>query len=136
MRIRATGFIAITAMTGAFFALASATLTAYAHHANSEFDRTQTISVTGTVTKWQFLNPHCGLWIDVTDEHGNVQNWSGEFQSIQDLYRLFQWNKDTFQPGDTITIVGNPARKSDTYSMWAEAVIFEDGTTVDVKNNP
>ena len=71
MRIRATGIIAIA---GAFFALASVTLTAFAHHANSAFDRTQLISVTGTVTKWQFINPHCGLWLDVTDEQGNVQS--------------------------------------------------------------
>ena len=113
-----------------------ATAPSLAHHANSAFDRTQTISVSGTVTKWQFINPHAGIWLNVTDKEGEVREWSGEFQSIQDLYRLFRWNKDTFKPGDEITIIGNPDRRPGQYSMWTEAVVFADGTTVNVKNNP
>ncbi len=107
-----------------------------AHHANSAYDRTKSISVSGTVTRWQFINPHAGIWLDVTDEEGNVQEWAGEFQSIQDLYRFFKWNKDTFQPGDEITIIGNPDRRSGRHSMWAGVVIFADGSKIDVRNTP
>ncbi len=117
-------------------ALCWAAMPTLAHHANSVFDRTRTISVSGTVIRWQFLNPHVGIWIEETDESGNALEWSGEFQSVQDLYRFFGWNKDTFKPGDEITIVGNPDRRPDRYSMWAQAVIFADGTEVDVRNNP
>ncbi len=113
-----------------------ATAPSLAHHANSAFDRTQTVSVSGAVTKWQFINPHAGIWLNVTDKEGEVREWSGEFQSIQDLYRLFRWNKDTFKPGDEITIIGNPDSRPGQYSMWTEVVVFADGTTVNVKNNP
>ena len=54
-----------------------------AHHANSAYDRERTISVTGVVTGWQFINPHVGIFLDVTDEQGNVTKWAGEFTSIQ-----------------------------------------------------
>ena len=117
-------------------AVCLAAVPAVAHHANSAFDRTRTITLSGTVVRWQFINPHVGIWIDVIDESGNSQEWSGEFQSIQDLYRLFGWNKDTFKPGDPVTIVGNPDRREGRYSIWTELVILTDGTRVEVRNNP
>ena len=107
-----------------------------AHHANSAYDREKTILVSGTVTKWQFINPHAGIWLNVTDEAGNVHEWAGEFQSIHDLYLFFQWNQNTFQPGDEVTIVGNPDRRPGRYSMWASRVIFPDGSETDVRNTP
>jgi len=107
-----------------------------AHHANSAYDRTRTVSVTGTVTRWQFINPHSGIWLEVVDDAGNVQEWAGEFQSVQDLYRFFSWNQDTFQPGDEVTIVGNPHRSTEHHSMWVSNVMFADGTEVDVRNTP
>ena len=39
-------------------------------------------------------------------------------------------------PGDPVTLIGNPDRRPDHYSMWVEGVIFADGTEVDVRNNP
>jgi len=107
-----------------------------AHHANSAYDRERTISVTGVVTRWQFINPHAGIWLNVTDEQGNVIEWSGEFQSVQDLYRHYSWNKNTFQPGDEITIYGNPDRREGRYSMWTSLVVMPDGSEVDVRNTP
>ena len=107
-----------------------------AHHANSAYDREKIVELKGTVIKWQFINPHAGLWMNVTDVQGNTQEWSGEFQSIQDLYRFFRWNKDTFKTGDTITITGNPDRRPDTHSIWTSTVIFPNGEEVDVRNTP
>lgn len=120
----------------AILALCCGAMPTLAHHANSVFDQTRTISVSGTVTRWQFINPHVGIWVEETDESGNSREWSGEFQSVQDLYQLFGWNKDTFNPGDEVTIVGYPDRRPDQNSMWVQAVIFADGTEVDVRANP
>ena len=127
-----TGLLAALALLPVALAMAPAA----AHHANSAFDREATITVSGTVTRWQFINPHVGIWIEAADENGEVREWTGEFQSVQDLYRLFGWNKDTFQPGDPVTLIGNPDRRPDHHSMWVEGVIFADGTEVDVQNNP
>ncbi len=122
-------------IAAALLAMAASNLS-LAHHANSAYDRTTTISITGTVTRWQFINPHCGIWLQVSQEDGTTIEWAGEFQSVQDLYRFFGWNKDTFQPGDEVTILGNPDRRDGHASMWVSEVIFADGTRVDVRNTP
>ncbi len=123
------------ALGAAILALGLAT-SSPAHHANSAYDRERTINVTGVVTGWEFFNPHVGIFLDVTDEQGNVTKWAGEFTSIQDLYRNFGWNKDTFQPGDRVTIQGNPDRREGHYAMWVSLVVMPDGTEVDVRNIP
>jgi hypothetical protein len=123
-------FMSITCLTISLLAYPSS-----AHHANSAYDRGQTITITGTVTRWQFINPHCGIWINVTADDGTVQEWAGEFQSVQDLYRYFSWNKDTFKPGDQVTLIGNPDRRPDNYSMWTSRVVFADGTDIEVRYN-
>jgi len=107
----------------------------FAHHAISAFDRDASVSVSGTVTKWQFINPHAGIWIDVINENGDVESWSGEFQGTLDLYRYYIWNKDTFAPGDEITMTGFPARNGDA-TMAVRLVGFADGEVVDVRSAP
>lgn len=106
-----------------------------AHHANTAYDRTTTIRINGTVTRWQFINPHSGLWLDVEDEDGGVVEWSAEFQGTLDLYRHFSFNKDTFAPGDSIAIVGHPARNGEP-TMSTRVVVFADGREVDVRSAP
>jgi hypothetical protein len=122
-------------VSGSVAALWLAAAPAFAHHANAAYDRESSVTVTGTVVRWQFINPHAGLWLRVTDENGNVQEWSGEFQGTLDLYRHFSWNKDTFKPGDQITLTGFPARDG-TPTLGARIVKFTDGTEVDVRSAP
>ncbi len=119
----------------ACLAAAVACTHAAAHHANSAYDRNTTVQVSGTVTRWQFINPHAGLWFEVRDDDGNTVEWSAEFQGTLDLYRHFQFNKDTFVPGDSVTIVGYPARNGDP-TMSTRIVIFADGREVDVRSAP
>lgn len=108
---------------------------AAAHHANSAYDRNTTVQVSGTVTRWQFINPHAGLWFEVRDDDGNIVEWSAEFQGTLDLYRHFRFNKDTFLAGDSVTIVGYPARNG-APTMSTRIVTFADGREVDVRSAP
>ena len=107
----------------------------WAHHATSAFDKTTTVTVTGTVTQWQFINPHAGLWLDVTDSNGVTREWVVEFQGTLDLYRHFAFNKDTFEPGDRVTLTGYPDRGGASV-MSARIVGFSDGREVDVRSAP
>ena len=110
-------------------------LPVHAHHATAAFDREQLVSVSGTVLRWQFINPHSGLWVEATDEDGVTAEWAGEFQGTLDLYRHFSFNKDTFTEGDTVTLNGYPARSGEK-SMSVRIVGFEDGREVDVRSAP
>ena len=111
------------------FVLCSAPL--LAHHSNAMYDTTKTITVTGSVTKWQLINPHSALWLEVKNENGAVQLWAGEFTGTLDLYRKFTWNQNTFKPGDRVTIIGNPARNGNP-SLMARRVVLANGTEVDL----
>jgi Family of unknown function (DUF6152) len=86
---------------------------AQAHHGAGAYDQTQTVSVTGKVTEFDFVNPHVLIYADVVDKDGKTVNWSGELTSPNRLARGgngVKWSKTILAPGDTITLMGNPAR--------------------------
>ena len=76
-----------------------------AHHGSAVYDMENMTTVKGTVTEFQFSNPHAQILFDVKDGKGNVEKWVGETNSATALYRL-GWKKDTLKPGDQVTVVG------------------------------
>ena len=88
---------------------------ALAHHGGAAYDSSRSVTVTGVVTKFEFINPHVLIYIAVTDGSGNTVEWSGELTSPNRLARMergstTRWGKDLLQSGDEITLSGNPAR--------------------------
>jgi hypothetical protein len=77
-----------------------------AHHAfAAEFDRDKPITLTGTVTKLEWTNPHARIYIDVKDEKGNVVNWDFELGPPNGLMRR-GWNRNSLRQGHVVTIDG------------------------------
>ena len=87
---------------------------ASAHHGGAAYDGSETVEVVGEVTRFEFVNPHVLIYANVTDEDGNTVELSGELTSPNRLARsqrsAVRWHKDIIQPGDDITLIGNPAR--------------------------
>ena len=82
----------------------------YAHHSFAAvYDMTKTITVTGTVTGVEWLNPHAHFFVDVENEQGGVDNWDFELASPNGLLRL-GWKRDSLKVGDVVTVDGIPAR--------------------------
>ena len=82
----------------------------WAHHAfEAEYDRNQPVTMTGTVTLMEWMNPHIYFFIDVEDDSGNVTNWAVEGGAPNGLYRR-GWRKDSLKPGDEVTVDGWLAR--------------------------
>ena len=75
----------------------------FAHHGAAAYDTSQTTTLKGTVVEFQFINPHCQLLIDVTDDSGKVERWDGEFTNPGALHRR-GWTKDMFKTGDQNTM--------------------------------
>lgn len=84
----------------------------FAHHGGAAYEGTPT-TIKGTVVEFQFINPHCQLFINVTDEKGNLTKWDGEFTNPGTLHRR-GWTKEMFKPGDEITMIGNRAKNGAT----------------------
>jgi hypothetical protein len=96
--------------------LASAPLPAH-HSFAAEFDSNDAISLQGTITKIEWMNPHVYFYVDVKDANGKVVNWALEGGPPNVLYRQ-GWRKDTLKPGDGITVDAYRARdNSSTASM-------------------
>jgi hypothetical protein len=85
----------------------------FAHHGGAAYDTTQTVALKGTVVEFDFINPHCQLFINVADDGGKIVKWDGEFTNPGTLHRR-GWTKDMFKPGDQITIIGNRAKSGAT----------------------
>ncbi len=103
---------------------------ASAHHGGAAYDGQTTVEVAGKVTRFEFINPHVLIYAAITDESGDTVEWSGELTSPNRLARsersTVRWHKDIFQPGDDITLIGNPAR-SGAPSLRLREVINADG---------
>ena len=80
-----------------------------AHHSNAAFDAGKRVTVTGTVTEWFWANPHCLLRIDATDANGQVVHWVAETQAPPNMIP-FGWSKQSFKPGDEVTMIVEPAK--------------------------
>ena len=76
----------------------------FAHHGNASYGNAKQLTVKGTVTEWVWLNPHTLLKIDVKDDSGQVVNWVVEWSAPSSLIN-FGINKQTFKPGDEVTVV-------------------------------
>lgn len=80
-----------------------------AHHSSSLFyDVDERITVTGKVTAFRFANPHAILHFEITDANGEVQQWTAETTSPSILRRR-GWNRESFSPGETVTLEGMPS---------------------------
>lgn len=80
-----------------------------AHHGTGTYDSSKSVTLSGTVTEFSFRNPHAALFFDVADPSGRTVNWAIEMNSPGVLRRA-GWTKDTFKPGDQITITVRPAK--------------------------
>jgi len=81
----------------------------FAHHGGSAYDSSRPTTLTGTVTDFQFIQPHPLISLDVKDDKGEIVKWSVEMTSPNHLVR-FGWNGHKLKPGDEITVVGSPAK--------------------------
>jgi len=80
-----------------------------AHHGTAAFDMDSVTTVKGTVTKFEFMNPHALIYIDVAGNKGDTEHWIAEESSNNHLSRS-GWDKNTLKPGDMITVAGHRAR--------------------------
>jgi hypothetical protein len=116
-------------MLAALASLASAA--ALAHHTVAVFfDDSRMVTVSGTVTEFQFRNPHGLIRLAVRDKDGTEVMWRAETNSPSILERR-GWARDTLKAGDRISIEGWPSRDGSNY-LRMRKVTRADGSPVGV----
>jgi hypothetical protein len=101
------------------------TLPVMAHHSNNMFDPQKEIVLKGTVKDFQWTNPHIWIQVNVPDAGGKVVEWSVEGGS-PNLVGRQGWKRNSFKPGDKVTLKVRPMRNGDPGGSFISAE-FEDG---------
>jgi hypothetical protein len=82
-------------------------ISALAHHSFTMFDMTKQVTIAGTVTEFQWTNPHCYIEIDVPSESGATKHYSIEMGSPS-ILQQGGWKFSSLKKGDKATLVINP----------------------------
>jgi hypothetical protein len=100
------------------------------HHSFAAvFDSDSTVEVSGVVTKLDWRNPHAWIFLDVTDDEGESQEWSFELGSVNGLIRR-GWSRNSLKPGDEISISGYRARDG-SFRGNAKTITLQGGERLD-----
>ena len=80
------------------------------HHSfEAEYDANKPVTLKGTVTKFDWVNPHSRLFLDVKDDSGKVTAWEFETGNPTSMQRN-GWKRDTLKPGDQVVVTGFRAK--------------------------
>ncbi|MED5535695.1 MAG: DUF6152 family protein [Pseudomonadota bacterium] len=131
MKRRANPIFANLALTiaSAGMLLIMAIVPVRAHHAfTAEFDASQPVNFTATVTRMQWTNPHAWIHVDVKQPDGTVENWAIEAGTINVLFRR-GFTKESLLPGTEIVVEGYRAKDGSRRANGRE-LTFPDGRTL------
>lgn len=82
----------------------------FAHHSfAAEYDNSKPITLTGTVTKVEWMNPHARFYLNVKDDKGTVTPWEFELGSPNGLARR-GWTRNSMKEGDVVIVDGYLAK--------------------------
>jgi hypothetical protein len=117
-----TKLLAIIALV---FSLLLTAAPSFAHHAWRGYDMKNFTTLKGTVTGFDFGNPHVWMNVDVKNDKGEVEKWAAGGPSPSRMANN-GWTKDTLHPGDEITLVGNRIEDG-TYKLRLSKVVLANG---------
>lgn len=102
-----------------------------AHHSfSAEFDANHIITISGTLTKVEWINPHAYWYLDVTNKNGEIEHWSLEGYSPSELH-VAQINRDMVgKPGDVVSVDAFMAKDGTKHLAHIKTIRFADGREV------
>jgi hypothetical protein len=101
---------------------------ALAHHSNSAYQVDEIITLEGTVTQWQWSNPHTWLIMEVENDAGELVEWAVEGRAPGILGRA-GWDREVLQPGERVTVHASPSKDGSAVGIIAR-VTKADGTVL------
>lgn len=123
MRINNLGAL-LAAATGM-----AAAVPTFAHHSfAAEFDISRPVRLSGVVTRMEFSNPHSWIYIEVTTNDGEVQEWAVEGAAPNALLRR-GWNRNSLPAGTEISVRGFQARDR-AFRAAGRDVTLPDGSSL------
>src|SRR5213082_1375580 len=117
------------AVAGGFSLILIVSAAAFGHHSfAAQYDRNKPATITGPVTKVDWINPHARFFMDVKDASGKVANWEIELAAPAMLMRR-GWNRNSLKVGEQVTVNGSQAKDGSNLAN-ATTVTLSDGSKV------
>ena len=105
-----------------------------AHHSMAGFDRSASVTVTGTVKQFKWANPHCWIEIEGEGPDGKLKVWNFEMTAPSFLVRA-GWKRTSLNAGDKVSITGRPMINGDPGALFV-SVKLADGTVLTERAQP
>lgn len=102
------------------------------HHANTNYDAANKISIEGTIVKFEWHNPHVYLYVEEVQESGEKVTWSIEGQPPS-LLRRMGWTRKTVKVGDQIKVNGSPGKKPERRTLLLDTLEKPDNSVLDLQ---
>jgi hypothetical protein len=96
-------------VAAAVLAFGFVTVPVFAHHSFGHYEMSKVSEIEGEVSKFEWSNPHCWLFVDVTPKGGAAVTYGFELQSVGEMLRR-GWKKTTMKPGEKVKIKFRPMR--------------------------
>ena len=95
------------------------------HNSSAAFDMEKDVVIEGTVTRYQWKNPHLYFHVESTSADGRTEEWRVEAGPLSIMRRL-GWAKDTLSPGDQVSLTVNPSRNPERRSAFMRTAKSDD----------
>ena len=106
-----------------------------AHHSfAAEFAGRNIITIKGTITKFEWMNPHSYFYVDVPDSSGKVVSWAVEGRNLSIMSRM-GWTKTTLQKGEAVTVTMYRHKDAAKNMGFVRTITKTDGTVLEVMMN-
>lgn len=96
-----------------------------AHHSFAMFDGSKTISISGTIVKFEWTNPHVWIYLSVPGADGSTKQWGFEGGSPMVMGRS-GWNRASLKPGDKVVVTARPAKDGSPVGS-VQSLMLSDG---------
>lgn len=103
----------------------------FAHHGTSAYDMTKPITLRGTITRFEMVNPHSMVYFDVKDDKGNVVHWVAESLPPGRAIRA-GWKHDSLKPGDEVSVTLNPSKNGAPVG-FLQKIVLPNGNELTIK---